>query len=91
MKYMTLSIKGKVQGVWFRDYTQKLAMSFDINGWVKNMDDGSVYVVASGSDKNALNFKNQLQIGSPLSRVDSVEELGDIDLKPMESFEIKYT
>ena len=40
--------RGRVQGVGFRATTSRLALGFLVTGYVQNLDDGSVEVVASG-------------------------------------------
>ena len=44
-------VTGKVQGVYFRASTQEQAIDLSLSGYVKNMSDGSVEVLACG-DKN---------------------------------------
>lgn len=46
-------VTGKVQGVWFRAHTQREAEKLGLTGWVRNLPDGSVEVLACG-DENAL-------------------------------------
>lgn len=46
-------VKGRVQGVYFRAYTQKQAVKLNISGFVRNLGDGDVEIVASG-DPDAL-------------------------------------
>lgn len=41
---------GRVQGVGFRYTTQNLALQYDVNGYVKNLSDGSVELVIEGPD-----------------------------------------
>jgi acylphosphatase len=41
-------VRGEVQGVFFRDSTQKEAESRGVSGWVRNRDDGSVEAVFEG-------------------------------------------
>ncbi len=41
-------VKGRVQGVYFRAYTQKQAAKLKLSGFVKNLADGNVEIVASG-------------------------------------------
>ena len=45
-----LLIFGRVQGVCFRYYTQDIAQSLGINGWVKNCWDGKVEVLMEGEE-----------------------------------------
>ncbi len=66
-------ISGKVQGVFFRDFTLKEANDLNIFGWVRNTDDGCVEVVAEGYKKNLDKLIEFLKEGSPKARVDSVD------------------
>lgn len=50
MKCMHVFISGRVQGVAFRHYTVKKAQSLNLQGWVRNLDDGRVEVVFEGDD-----------------------------------------
>ena len=45
---MAFTVRGKVQGVYFRKYTKAKADELNLKGWVKNMADGSVQGVAQG-------------------------------------------
>ena len=46
-----LLISGRVQGVAFRYYTQDIAQSLGIKGWVKNCWDGKVEIVVEGEEE----------------------------------------
>lgn len=48
MKRIHLIIKGRVQGVFFRHTTNKEANKLNLKGYVRNLSDGSVEVVAEG-------------------------------------------
>lgn len=50
MRHVNISIKGKVQGVYFRLSTKAVADQLGIKGFVRNLTDGSVYVEAEGDD-----------------------------------------
>jgi acylphosphatase len=45
-----LLISGRVQGVAFRYYTQDIAQSLEIKGWVRNCWDGKVEIVMEGEE-----------------------------------------
>lgn len=53
-KHIEISIKGKVQGVYFRDSTKAVADQLSIAGFVQNQPDGTVYIGAEG-DEYSLN------------------------------------
>ena len=56
METVHLVIKGKVQGVFYRASAKDIATELDIKGWVKNMPDGNVEVLASGSKEQLEKF-----------------------------------
>ena len=66
-------INGHVQGVGFRFFTMQAASRNSIRGFVRNLNDGSVEVVAGGSAGSVALFLDQLRVGPPLSRVDGCE------------------
>ena len=73
MKYVEILVTGKVQGVWFRDFVKRNAISLKLNGWVKNNPDGSVITAVEGDDNVINQLIDNIKIGSPLSKVEDVE------------------
>ena len=66
-------IEGRVQGVFFRAYTQDEARLRKVTGWVKNRYDGKVEAVFEG-EKNAVNaLVDWCHTGSPHASVKNVE------------------
>ncbi|MBL8197737.1 MAG: acylphosphatase [Chromatiales bacterium] len=66
-------VSGKVQGVFFRASTARVAEQLQLRGWAKNLPDGRVEVLALG-DLSAVGQLGQwLQQGPPRARVDAVE------------------
>ncbi len=65
-------VTGKVQGVRFRDYVQVSATELGLVGFVRNLSDGSVEVVAEGEPDTLKEFVEHLNEGSLLSKVESV-------------------
>ena len=51
IKQVTLTISGKVQGVFYRQNTKKLAESLNLTGYVQNNNDNTVTIVAQGKEK----------------------------------------
>jgi acylphosphatase len=66
-------IRGVVQSVGFRDFARTQAFRFNIAGWVQNLPDGSVEVVAEGERSNLEQLIAQLNVGPPGAVVDKVE------------------
>lgn len=71
-KHLNLSIRGKVQGVWYRASTKRKADELGITGIVRNEPDGSVYAELEG-DKEAIDkMLEWCYQGPELSKVDEV-------------------
>ncbi|MGE5495053.1 MAG: acylphosphatase [Burkholderiales bacterium] len=66
-------IRGDVQGVGFRYYTQKNALAFGVKGWVRNRLDGSVEIDAEGDETSLALFLGALKRGSRYSTVESAD------------------
>lgn len=74
MKKRQFTLYGIVQGVGFRFFTAKEARKIGVSGYVKNLSDGSVLVVAGGSAEQIERLRSWLQNGPPTARVDRVIE-----------------
>lgn len=74
MKTIQITVTGKVQGVFFRAYTEKKAKELGLTGFVRNQADGSVFIEASGNDQALQELVTWCHTGSPLSSVKTVEE-----------------
>lgn len=70
----TYVISGRVQGVGFRYFAERLANQLGIQGYVKNLSTGSVEVYAIGNEPALEEFKRQLAEGPRSARVTSIEE-----------------
>ena len=66
-------VRGKVQGVGFRNATWRKAMELGIRESVRNLDDGSVEILASATDKEFKVFENWCRVGPSRARVDRLE------------------
>ncbi len=88
IKTVSISITGKVQGVWFRKYTQEKAQQLTVTGTVKNFYDGSVLIVATGTDKQLQELINWCWHGSPKSKVEHVQ-VQELNLQRFAAFEIE--
>ena len=73
MRRIHAFISGRVQGVFFRANTSRKAKELDITGWVRNLPDGRVEVLAEGDDKKIDEFIKFLHKGPPSAKVEDVE------------------
>ncbi len=68
-----ISIKGKVQGVFYRLETQKAAKKLGVSGWVRNQPDGTVAALAEGERAAVETLIEWCQTGSPRAAVSKVD------------------
>ncbi len=68
-----LIIKGRVQGVCYRAFTQDEAIRLGVKGWVRNLSDGSVEAVFEGKSEVIEEAIKRCWQGPPLSRVTDIE------------------
>jgi len=71
-KSLSIHVYGKVQGVGFRFYTNKKANELGVNGFVKNMRDGSVRIEAEAEDVVMEEFLSWVKHGPEWARVSKV-------------------
>ncbi|MFC0323601.1 acylphosphatase [Gallibacterium melopsittaci] len=90
MQTQQFIIYGLVQGVGFRYFTWREALRLGICGWVKNQTDGSVLVVAQGSEQQLMQFKQWLQQGPKTATVQYVETITVDSDKQYDSFSIAH-
>ena len=76
-------IRGEVQGVGYRFFAQRAAARHQVVGYVRNLPDGSVEVLAEGPANRVESFKLDLVTGPQWAAVAQVEE---IDLEPSDEY-----
>lgn len=65
-------VSGQVQGVFFRTSTETTARRLGLGGWVRNLPDGKVEVVACGAEAKLKELEQWLWQGPPHARVAQV-------------------
>lgn len=69
---LSARITGRVQGVGFRNFTQRRARRLGVTGWVRNERDGSVRLEAEGSRETLEALVDAVEEGPRLARVEQV-------------------
>jgi acylphosphatase len=72
MKRIHVHISGRVQGVFFRAETQKMARALNLTGWVRNLENGDVEALFEGEDENLAQMIAWCHTGPPHARVQRV-------------------
>ncbi len=89
MKHLNITVFGHVQGVGFRNSASHQARYLGINGFIKNLPDGSVYLEAEGDDITMAEFVKWCRKGPGYGRV--VDIITDESpVKFFTGFEVKY-
>ncbi|OQY10939.1 MAG: acylphosphatase [Marinitoga sp. 4572_148] len=82
-------VYGRVQGVGFRWFVNKIAESLNLKGYVMNMPDGSVEIWAEGNENELEKLKSFIIKGNGFSKIEDIKE----EIVPIEGythFYIKY-
>ena len=69
---VTVRIEGRVQGVYYRAWTDQTARRLGLDGWVRNLDDGSVEAMFSGEPSLVAEMLRLCADGPPDARVSTV-------------------
>lgn len=88
MEQLHLIIHGRVQGVFFRDCTVRKAKELGVIGWVKNLADGTVEMVAQGERARLEALRDWCNEGSPTAKVEKIEAEWESVAERFEDFRI---
>lgn len=89
MKTVRILLSGIVQGVGFRYFAYRKAKKMGVTGYVRNLSDGRVEVVAEAEDSVLEDFINEIENGPPFAYVSKME-LEELTPMHFDTFEIKY-
>src|SRR4051794_23457698 len=83
-------VSGQVQGVGFRAFTYESAIDLKLKGWVRNLTDGRVEIVAEGDSAGIAKLLERVKKGPQFGKVAGVKEAPvDEKEKLAEKFEIR--
>ena len=82
-------VRGRVQGVGFRWFVDNEARQIGVAGWVRNNLDGTVEVLAMGTEQQLHALHTKLQQGPRAARVDEVKELPAELISGLDTFRIE--
>ncbi len=83
-------VYGRVQGVFFRANTKRVADKYGVKGYVRNMPDGSVEAVLEGDEEAVSRVIEWMHVGPPMARVDRVEVRDEEYRGEFTDFQIRY-
>ena len=87
---MHIIVSGMVQGVFFRAFVKKNADMLGIKGWVKNIYENQVEIVAEGKEEQLEKLVSKARKGSPASRVEKIDIKQEPAKGGFKGFDIVY-
>lgn len=88
-----LLISGRVQGVFYRAFTEEVARSLGLTGWVRNVPRGAVSMVEAvfeGDKENILQAIGQCHKGPSAAKVDKIDVKWEEFKDEFDSFYVRY-
>ena len=87
MQTIRIKIEGEVQGVFYRQSTQEKALKLGIKGTVRNCEDDSVEIIATGAKEQLEKLISWCWKGPPKATVTNVT-MQELSLQPFNNFSI---
>ena len=88
MPTISITVSGKVQGVYYRQSTRERAIELGITGTVKNLRDGSVHIIATGTKEQLDELTSWCSKGPVRAVIDTIE-VKELPLQSFERFSIE--
>jgi len=87
MKTLRITIKGTVQGVFFRKFLEEKANELGVRGYCRNLENGAVEVVAEGKDENVNELAKICKKGPKQAQIMDVQ-VEELKHQGLEGFKI---
>ena len=85
-----LIISGRVQGVFYRAFTEDVAHLLKLNGWVKNRSDGNVEAVFEGAKEDIQKAIKSCYKGPPAAKVNNIDVKWEDFKDEFDTFSVRY-
>lgn len=90
MKQIHVIVRGRVQGVFYRNHVRNSAENLGITGTVKNLSDGTVEIVAQGEKEPLEEFLKKCKKGSMMAFVEKLDIQDQEISEEFEEFQIRH-
>lgn len=90
IKSYHLRVYGFVQGVGYRKFVRKEALSLGLNGWVRNLPDNTVEIGVTGDEEKIKKLIEECKKGPFLSEVETIDVFKDEKVTPCKDFVIRH-
>ena len=88
LQTISILVSGRVQGVFYRQGTREKASELGITGYVKNLADGSVYILATGTKEQLDAFTAWCRLGPARASVNGIQTATE-ELQLLENFSVR--
>ena len=85
-----VTVRGRVQGVFFRAFVEEYARQLGLKGYVRNLPSGDVEVVAEGERESVERLVEHLETGPPAARVGRIKTSWSEYTGKYSSFRVRY-
>ncbi len=83
-------VSGRVQGVFFRQFTLEQARKLGVVGFVRNLPDGRVEAILEGPEEKVTQLVERMRQGPPMARVENLQVVSEPPTQEFSDFEIRY-
>jgi acylphosphatase len=91
IKKVKINVNGRVQGVGFRFFTYQQAQKLNLVGYVQNLDNGDVEIIAQGDNLQISKLIKWIENGGPASASISLVNIVELKLQnDLTSFNVRY-
>ena len=90
MSRIRITVHGLVQGVGFRYHTCQQALALGLTGYVKNLPDSTVEIVADGTDEQLQQLINWAEHGPSTAQVDYTETQELMAINSFDTFTVEF-
>lgn len=91
MERITAIARGRVQGVGYRYFVQRCAQATGVHGWVRNMPDGTVMIVAESSQASLADFIRMARASADqIIRVDEIAVIPGVATGEFRGFRVEW-
>lgn len=90
MQTIKIIIFGKVQGVFFRNFIKEQADILEIKGFIRNIPDGNVEIIAQGDEIVLKELIKQAKIGPDFAKIDKINVSHETSNTIFKDFKIIY-
>lgn len=90
LKRAHIFLEGRVQGVYFRSYSEEWAKQAGVTGWIKNTSNGKLEALLEGEEEDVVEVIAYMRQGPPYAQVTGVKVEWQSPTGEFNSFSIKH-